>query len=70
MEIRVLRYFLAVAREGSITAAASGGRTGTDASDPQESPSDSYAGGHAAEKTCRGDHRHGGQDPVRICLPG
>ena len=77
MEIRVLRYFLAVARKGSITAAANylhltQPTLSRQLKDLEEElgQSDSYAGGHAAEKTCRGDHRHGGQDPVRICLPG
>ena len=83
MEIRVLRYFLAVAREGSITAAANylhltQPTLSRQLKDLEEElgqtllirKSHRVTGGHAAEKTCRGDHRHGGQDPVRICLPG
>ena len=75
MEIRVLRYFLAIAREGSITNAAnflhvtqptlsrqirdSGGRTGAKTFHPRQPQHDVDPGGHDFAQTRRRNRLYG-----------
>ena len=74
MEIRVLRYFLAIAREGSITNAANflhvtadaftadsrfGGRTGAKTFHPQQPPHDFNRRGNDFAEACRRNRLYG-----------